>query len=88
MNLTTIVQCLDCRGTLDARDGSLSCATCGATYSVRDGIPWFAEPDPFYDQYADVHCPFSETPKGLKAAILKTIPFWSYREWRFLRDVI
>lgn len=88
MNLASIVQCPACRGHLAAREESFACERCGKTYAVRSGIPCFAEPDPFYDQYADVHCPFSETPKGVKAAILRAIPFWSHREWRFWRDAI
>ena len=32
--------------------------------------------------------PFGETPKGIKAAILRALPFWSYREWRFWRAAV
>ena len=89
MNLSAILRCPTCRGVLATTGDSLQCAACGGVrYPMRNGIPCFAEPDPFYDNYSDVHCPFTATPKGLKAAILRTIPFWSYREWRFWRDAI
>ncbi len=87
IDLAEILACPRCRGRLAAGDG-LKCQTCGTDYSVVDGIPCFAEPDPFYDQYADVHCPFTETPKGWRALVLKSLPFWSYREWRFWRDAV
>jgi SAM-dependent methyltransferase len=86
--LTEILICPDCSGPLaDGPDG-LRCRRCGRVVEVVDGIPCFAVPDRFYDRYADIHCPFTETPKGTKAAILRTMPFWSYREWRFWRDAI
>lgn len=88
MNFASIVQCPACHGHVAVQDDVFVCEGCGKQYEVRGGIPCFAEPDPFYDHYADVHCPFTETPKGVKAAILRAIPFWSYREWRFWRDAI
>jgi len=48
-----------------------------------DGIPCFSEPDVFYDHYSSEHCPFAVSPTGLKLALLRILPFWSWREWKF-----
>jgi SAM-dependent methyltransferase len=50
---------------------------------VVDGIACFAKPDAFYDQYASEHCPYATSPTGLRYALLRVLPFWSYREWKF-----
>ncbi len=57
-------------------------------FPVRDGIPCFDATDDFYDAYADVHCPYALSPTGMKEAILRFLPFWSWREWQFWRRAI
>jgi SAM-dependent methyltransferase len=39
----------------------------------------------FYDRYVEEHVPYHRSPRGLKAALLRLLPYWSYREWRFWR---
>ncbi|HTK46521.1 MAG TPA: methyltransferase domain-containing protein [Gemmatimonadaceae bacterium] len=86
--LSELLICPRCAGGLSIEGAVLRCARCGHEVPVVDGIPCFAEPDRFYDEYADVHCPFAETPKGAKGALLRVLPFWSHREWRFWRQAI
>jgi SAM-dependent methyltransferase len=57
-------------------------------YPVRDGIPCFAASNEFYDAYAGVHCPYALSPSGLKGAVLRYLPFWSWREWQFWRQAV
>lgn len=40
----------------------------------------------FYDRYVEEHVPYHRSPRGLKAAVLCHLPYWSYREWRFWRE--
>lgn len=87
-DVNDIVHCPDCSQRLTKRDAELYCEPCDVAYPIVDDVVCFAETDPFYDQYAQDECPFATTPKGVKAAILKVFPFWSYREWRFWRQVI
>lgn len=42
-----------------------------------------AEAKSFYDDYVEEHVPYHRSPHGLKRAILKRLPYWSYCEWRF-----
>jgi len=42
-----------------------------------------AEAKCFYDDYVEEHVPYHRSPHGLKRAILKRLPYWSYCEWRF-----
>lgn len=86
--LLRIMVCPGCQGELAEAGTGVRCSACGTTYPVLGGIPCFSNPDPFYDEYAETHCPFEPTPKGAKAAILRFLPFWSYREWRFWRSVV
>lgn len=37
----------------------------------------------FYDRYVEEHVPYHLSPRGLKAAVLRVLPYASYREWRF-----
>ena len=39
----------------------------------------------FYNQYVAEHVPYHRSPKGPKSVILRALPYWSYREWRFWR---
>jgi SAM-dependent methyltransferase len=88
MELTELLQCPACHGALRQQGAALECQGCDRTYPVVDRIPCFAETNPFYDRYAEEECPYSTTPKGPEALILKLLPFWSYREWRFWRAVV
>jgi ubiquinone/menaquinone biosynthesis C-methylase UbiE len=84
--LTSIHACPRCRGAMRDADDAVRCTSCGAEFPLAGDtgdIPCFAPPDPFYDRYALEHCPFNTVPHGLKAAVLRALPFWSYREWRF-----
>ncbi len=85
--MTDLFACINCRRAL-IEDAGLVCSECGKTYEVIDGIPFFSKPDAFYDQYSEEHCPFASSPAGIKRAILRVLPFWSYREWRFWDKVI
>ena len=37
----------------------------------------------FYDEYVEEHVPYHRSPRGLQRAVLRVLPYWSYREWRF-----
>lgn len=80
--------CPDCHHQLDADAQGMFCSRCSRVYPIVDGIPCFAEPDAFYDQYASEHCPFAVSPRGMKKATLQVLPFWSWREWRFWRRAV
>lgn len=80
--------CPFCSGDLMPDAGAIGCTQCGGSFPVVDGILCFHAPNTFYDEYAEEHCPFTPSPKGWKGAVLKTFPFWSYREWRFWRHVV
>ncbi len=53
-----------------------------------DGIPSFCEADPFYEEYISHHVPFHLNPNGWKGAVLRWLPYWSWREWRFWRRYV
>jgi SAM-dependent methyltransferase len=80
--------CPGCKGELDTAPAALECPACAVEYPIRDGIPCFGETDGFYDAYAGEHAPFVESPRGLKRAILRFLPFWSWREWRFWESAV
>ena len=42
----------------------------------------------FYDRYVEEHVPYHRSPKGWQGAVLRALPYWSYREWRFWRRAI
>ena len=63
----------------------LRCDACSARFAIRDGIAIFAQGDPFYDTYVEEHVPFAPDPPRWKGALLRVLPFWSWREWRFFR---
>lgn len=83
-----LLACPHCTGGLTADAGALVCAACDREYPIVDGIPCFAPTDSFYDSYADEHCPYHRSPQGLRRQVLKVLPFWSYREWKFLRRTV
>ncbi|MFN2569269.1 MAG: Trm112 family protein [Candidatus Dormibacteria bacterium] len=37
--LISLLACPACHGDLREKDGTLTCAGCGRTYPIRDGIP-------------------------------------------------
>jgi ubiquinone/menaquinone biosynthesis C-methylase UbiE/uncharacterized protein YbaR (Trm112 family) len=83
-----LLACPQCQGKLEANAARLVCNSCGQRYEFLEGIPCFASPDRFYDEFALVHCPFAASPTGLKRRILGVLPFWSWREWKFWDEVI
>lgn len=85
---TDLLACANCHHSLHLDTMHLSCPQCSQVYPILDGIPCFAEPDAFYDDYASQHCPFAASPAGLKKVILQVLPFWSWREWKFWSQVI
>ena len=81
--------CAACRAWPLRRDGdALACPACGATAHVVDDVAVFVETDTFYDEYAEEHAQFHPNPGGNKERVLRWLPFWSWREWRFLRSSI
>jgi ubiquinone/menaquinone biosynthesis C-methylase UbiE len=50
---------------------------------VVEGVPSFCETQSFYEDYLEEHCPFVRNPPPWKATILRTLPYWSWREWKF-----
>jgi len=77
--------CPSCHGALRTLDSSLVCEDCEASYPVRDGVASFCSGDEFYEEYLDEHCPYVEEPAAWKGALLRVLPYWSWREWRFFR---
>ena len=53
---------------------------------VVDGVALFADSSDFYDTYAEDHCVYQANPGGRKEQLLRWLPFWSWREWRLLRE--
>jgi SAM-dependent methyltransferase len=81
--------CPHCLSTLACERNALVCADCRRRFPVVEGIPLFAPTNKFYDAYADNgFALYKESPAGLKGVILRFLPFWSWREWRFWRTVI
>jgi|GEM_PF-1722716 len=80
--------CPACHADLRANGDELMCGSCHQRFPLSDGIPCFSPSEGFYDSYAEEHCPFHLSPSGLKGAVLRALPFWSWREWRFWRQAI
>lgn len=79
--------CPNCHKPLASQSG-LSCQSCARSFEIVDGIPCFSSPDAFYDEYANEHCPFAASPAGMKGFVLRFLPFWSWREWKFWSSAI
>jgi SAM-dependent methyltransferase len=80
----TTFACPTCHGATKLVDPSrLECVACGVSYVVDDGIPVFCDSENFYEEYLDEHCPYVAEPPPWKAPILRALPYWSWREWRF-----
>ena len=41
------------------------------------------DPEAFYEDYVQHHVPYHLNPAGFKGWILRFLPYWSWREWRF-----
>jgi ubiquinone/menaquinone biosynthesis C-methylase UbiE len=77
--------CLECGAFLERSGGRLECVQCGASYPEANGVGVFCASEAFYENYLDEHCPFVRNPPAWKAALLRVLPYWSWREWRFFR---
>ncbi|HEX8918142.1 MAG TPA: methyltransferase domain-containing protein [Chloroflexota bacterium] len=77
--------CPACKSPLQGSADHLDCAGCGKQYPLRDGVPVFFKGEEFYEDYAAEHIPYVTNPPGLKGAILKVLPYYSWREWKFFR---
>lgn len=80
--------CPGCRQPLGPEGDALCCAQCGRRIPITDGVPSFCEADPFYEQYTSHHVPYHRSPAGVKGAVLRLLPYWSWREWRFWRRYV
>lgn len=80
---TGVLACTACHGPLEQQGDDLTCASCGSTFRLQDGIPSFCETEEFYEEYLEEHCPFVRNPPNWKQTILRVLPYWSWREWRF-----
>jgi SAM-dependent methyltransferase len=80
--------CPRCRVPLQTGDKQYSCPSGGHRFPVLGGIPAFCDSDPFYEQYISHHVPYHLNPTGLKGVILRWLPYWSWREWRFWRRYV
>jgi SAM-dependent methyltransferase len=78
--------CTNCHGRLEREGDSLACASCASTFPLVDGIPSFCKTEPFYEDYLEEHCPFVRNPPLWKRRILRVLPYWSWREWRFFEE--
>jgi uncharacterized protein YbaR (Trm112 family) len=87
-NKIDVLVCPNCLGSLDNVKSALVCRKCERRFLVEDAIPCFAPTNLFYDTYAEEHCPYALSPAGLKGFVLRFLPFWSWREWRFWRLTI
>lgn len=79
---TTLV-CVACRGALERQGAELRCEACGARAPLVGRIPVFCEGEQFYETYAEEHIPYVGEPPPLKRLLLRLLPYWSWREWRF-----
>ena len=80
--------CPECRQVLERDGAALTCTGCGRRIPIKDGVPSFCEADPFYEQYISHHVPYHLSPRGMKGAVLRVVPYWSWREWCFWRRYI
>jgi SAM-dependent methyltransferase len=87
-NKIEVLACPNCLGSLRRGNDALICRECERQFAIEHSVPCFAPTNLFYDSYAEEHCPYALSPSGLKSFVLRFVPFWSYREWRFWRRVI
>jgi SAM-dependent methyltransferase len=80
--------CPQCRQPLERSAAGLACTACGRVVPILDGVPCFCDADPFYEDYISRHVPYHLNPRGLKGALLRFLPYWSWREWRFWRRYV
>lgn len=77
--------CPNCKTALQRSTDHLDCTKCCARYPLREGVPVFCRGEEFYEDYASEHIPYVTNPPGLKGAILRFLPYYSWREWKFFR---
>jgi SAM-dependent methyltransferase len=70
---------------VEAAGDGLLCPGCDTRYAIREGIPVFHEGVDFYEGYAEEHIPYVTDPPPLKRAVLRFLPYHSWREWSFFR---
>jgi ubiquinone/menaquinone biosynthesis C-methylase UbiE len=75
--------CPDCKVVMERAEDKFHCPRCEADYAIDEGIPRFCKEDIFYDDYLDEHCPHVLDPPPWKRNLLRVVPYWSWREWRF-----
>lgn len=80
--------CPECSGDLLDLSTAFRCRACSNEYEVQGGVPLFTASSEFYDEYSITESPPRNCPGGLKEVILKFLPFWSWREWKFFRYAI
>src|SRR5262249_1139454 len=84
-----LLACPHCSSALCCEPDSLTCAECGRRFPIVNGIPLFSPTNEFYDAYADNgFALYKQSPPGMKGYVLRFLPFWSWREWRFWRAAI
>jgi SAM-dependent methyltransferase len=84
-----LLACPFCLDKLRLDHDALTCTGCDRRFSVLDGVPCFSATNDFYDAYADNgFSPYKNSPPGAKGLVLRFLPFWSWREWRFWRAVV
>lgn len=66
----------------------LECLDGHTSVPVVDGVTVFVDSSDFYDRYAEDHCVYQANPGGRKEQVLRWLPFWSWREWRLLREQV
>ena len=71
-------------------EGAQSSASGRQTAACTSGLeqPSRFDPESFYEYYVQHHVPYHRNPRGLKGLILRVLPYWSYREWRFWRRYV
>ncbi len=84
----SMLACPSCKSELSQSVESLNCQRCARSYPIVDGIARFGESDDFYDAYAAGFSPYKANPGGMKEQVLRYLPFWSWREWKFWRSVV
>jgi SAM-dependent methyltransferase len=77
--------CPECKNTFETAGDHLTCRGCGREYPIRDGVPVFCRGEAFYEDYAAEHIPYVTNPPPLKRAILRFLPYYSWREWKFFK---
>lgn len=86
--IADILACPKCKAPLVRGAASFACGVCAESFPIIDDIACFSASDDFYDAYAAGFSPYKANPGGLKEQVLRFLPFWSWREWKFWRRVV